>query len=121
MNVNRVFIGGRITRDPELHEIAPGSYVVNITVAVNRKWTTQAGEKKEAVDYIDCDAFGTVAETINKYMSKGRGIYLEGRLRLESWEDKFTKKTRTKMKVVIESFQFTEKRPIATPDDGWDR
>ena len=75
-------------------------------MAVNRQWTTDGGEKKEEVTFVDMDVWSKQAETIGQYMSKGKPIFIEGRLKLDSWDDKESGQKRSKLKVVCESFQF---------------
>jgi len=82
--------------------------VAKIGVAVNRSWRTDSGETKEEVTFVDVDAFGRQAETLGQYMKKGRPIMIEGRLRLDTWEDKQTNQKRSKLGVVMESFQFLD-------------
>ncbi len=103
---NKVILMGNLTRDPESRTTPGGLTICKITIAVNRVFTTQDGERKEEVTFVDCDAFGRQAETIAKYMAKGRGIMVEGRLRLDQWEDKQTGQNRSRLGVVIENFQF---------------
>lgn len=105
MNLNKVFLGGNITRDIEVRTIGSGTSVAQIGLAVNRKWTDQAGEKKEEVTFVDCEAWGKTAEVMAQYLGKGKPVFVEGRLRLDQWEDKEGGK-RSKLKVVVESFQF---------------
>lgn len=105
-NFNKVFLMGNLTRDPEVRYTPKGTAIATIGLAVNRVWTTEGGEKKEEVTFVDVDVWGRQAETIGQYMSKGRPIFIEGRLKLDSWDDKETGQKRSKMKVVCESFQF---------------
>jgi single-strand DNA-binding protein len=105
-NFNKVFLMGNLTRDPEVRYTPKGTAIATIGLAVNRVWTTESGEKKEEVTFVDVDVWGRQAETIGQYMSKGRPIFIEGRLKLDSWDDKETGQKRNKMKVVCESFQF---------------
>lgn len=97
---------GNLTRDPELRVTAGGLSICKISVATNRVYQTKDGERKEEVTYVDVDAFGRQAETISKYMSKGRSLLIEGRLKLDSWETPQGEK-RSKLGVVLENFQFT--------------
>jgi single-strand DNA-binding protein len=115
VNVNKVFIGGHMTRDCELRYTPNGTAVGQFGVAVNRSWKNDAGEKQEEVTFVDCDTWGAVAEAISKYMGKGRPIFVEGRLKLDQWEDKATKQQRYKLKVVVESFQFVDSKPEGAP------
>lgn len=103
-NLNRVFLMGHLTRDVELRS-AGSSTVGNIGLAVSRKWKDASGEQKEETCFVDCEAWGKTAETLAKYVAKGHPIYLEGRLKLDQWEDKDGGK-RSKIKVVVEQFQF---------------
>jgi len=105
-NFNRVILAGNLTRDPEMRYTPKGQAIAKITLAVNRNYTTETGEKREEVSFIDCDAFGKNAETLSTYMKKGRPLLVEGRLRQDTWEDKNTHQKQSKLKVVIEGFQF---------------
>lgn len=106
-NLNRVLLMGNLTRDPELRFTPSNTPVVSLSVAVNRRWRDQQGEWHEEVNFIDCEMMGRRAEVINKYLSKGRPVYLEGRLKLDRWEDRDGGK-RSKLKVMIEDFQFID-------------
>ncbi len=97
---------GNLTRDPELRVLPKGTPICQFGLAINREFKTESGEKREEVLFVDVEAWGKQAETVAKYCAKGRPLYVEGRLRLDSWEDKTTKEKRTKMKVVLEQFQF---------------
>jgi len=103
---NKVILMGNLTRDPELRYTPKGTAIARIGLAVNRVWTTETGEKKEEVTFVDCDAFGKTAETIGQYMRKGAPILIEGRLRLHAWEDKNTKQKQSKLRVDVETFKF---------------
>lgn len=104
-NLNKVMLIGNLTRDPEL-KYTPGQQAVcEVGLAVNRKYRTKDGEDREETTFVDCEAWGKQAEVIKQYMSKGRPIFIEGRLKLDTWEDKEGGK-RSKMRVVIENFQF---------------
>ena len=105
-NYNKVILIGNLTRDPELRYTPKGLAIAKLSLAVNRTWTTETGEKKEEVTFVDVDAFGKQAETLGQYMKKGRPILVEGRLRLDTWEDKQTNQKRSKLGVVLEAFQF---------------
>ena len=100
---------GNLTRDPELRVTASGLSICKLSMATNRVFQTKDGERKEEVTYVDIDAFGRQAETISKYMSKGRALLVEGRLKLDSWETQQGDK-RSKLGVVLENFQFTGDR-----------
>jgi single-strand DNA-binding protein len=108
-NFNRVIIAGNLTRDPELRYTPKGTAVARITLAVNRTYTaSEGGEKKEEVTFIDVDVWGRQAEVIGQYMKKGRPLLVEGRLKLDTWEDKNTKQKQSKLKVVLENFSFMD-------------
>jgi single-strand DNA-binding protein len=112
---NKVILAGNLTRDPELRYTPQGTAVVRLGLAVNRTWTTDTGERKEEVSFIDVDAWGRQAETISKFMRKGRPILIEGRLKLDTWEDKNTHQKQSKLKVVLEGFTFIDSRPEGSP------
>src|SRR2546426_12699708 len=112
-NFNEVLLMGNLTRDPEVRSTPKGTAIGTIGLAVNRVWTTESGEKKEEVTFVDVDVWGRQAETIGQYVSKGRPIFIEGRLKLDQWDDKETGQKRSKLKVVCESFQF-----IGAPKGG---
>lgn len=103
---NKVILMGNLTRDPESRVTPGGLTICKLSIAVNRVYSTQDGERKEEVTFVDCDAFGRQAETIAKFMTKGRGIMIEGRLRLDQWEDQQSGQKRSKLGVVVENFQF---------------
>jgi single-strand DNA-binding protein len=104
---NKVLMMGNLTRDPELRYTPKGTAITNIDVAINRTYTTENGEQKEEVTYInDIEVWGRQAETTQKYLSKGSPVFVEGRLRLDSWEDKDTKQKRNRLKIVAERIQF---------------
>lgn len=106
-NLNRVMLMGNLTRDPELKTTTSNKSVCQIGLAINHQWKSESGEKKEEVTFIDCEAWGRTAEVINEHLRKGRPIYIEGRLKLDQWQDKDGGK-RSKLKVVIESFEFID-------------
>lgn len=113
---------GNLTRDPELRVTPKGTAICQFSLAINRKWKDEGGQDREEVVYVDCEAWAKAGETIAKYMTKGRPLYVQGRLKLDSWEDKTTKEKRSRMKVVVEQFQFLGEgraaeapRPAAAP------
>jgi len=106
---NKVLLMGNLTRDVQLKSLPSGQPVAEIGIAINRKFKTKDGQDREEVTYVDCECWGPRAEVINKYFSKGKPIFIEGRLKLDSWEDKDGQK-RSKMRVVIDDFQFVEGR-----------
>ena len=103
---NKVILVGNLTRDPELRYTPKGTAIAKIGLAVNRVWTNEAGEKKEEVTFVDVDVFGRTAENVGQYMRKGRPILVEGRLRLDQWDDKQTGQKKSKLGVVAETVQF---------------
>lgn len=103
---NKVILVGNLTRDPELRYTPKGTAIAKIGLAVNRVWTNEAGEKKEEVTFVDVDVFGRTAENVGQYMRKGRPILIEGRLKLDQWDDKQTGQKKSKLGVVAETVQF---------------
>ncbi len=103
---NKVILLGNLTRDPELRFTPKGQAVARLGLAVNRSYKTETGETKEEVTFIDIDAWGKQAELIGQYLKKGNPLFVEGRLRLDQWDDKNTGQKVTKLKVVMENFQF---------------
>lgn len=116
-SLNKVMLMGNLTRDPELKVTPKGASICSFSLAINRKFKLEDGTVKEEVVFVDIDAWGKQGETIAKYTSRGKPLYVEGRLRLESWEDKNTKEKRSRMKVTLEQFQFIGVRDDA-PDTG---
>ena len=105
-NLNKVMLIGNLTRDPELRVTPKGTAICTFSLAVNRKFKDESGGEREEVTYVDIEAWGKSGETVSKYCTKGRPLFVEGRLRLDQWEDKTTKEKRSRMKVVLENFQF---------------
>src|SRR4029077_13557135 len=107
-NFNKVILAGNLTRDPELRYTPKGMAIAKITIAINRTWRNEAGENKEEVTFVDVDSFGRTAENIGQYFKKGRPILIEGRLKLDQWDDKQTGQKRSKLRVICENFQFLD-------------
>jgi single-strand DNA-binding protein len=105
---NKVILAGNLTRDPELRYTPKGTAVAKIGLAINRTWKDDTGQQKEEVTFVDVDAFGRSAEVISQYLKKGRPILVEGRLKLDQWDDKQTNQKRSRLGVVLESFQFLD-------------
>jgi single-strand DNA-binding protein len=103
---NKVFLMGNLTRDPQLKYLPNQTAVVEFGIACNRRWKGPNGEDREEVTFVDCASFGKQAEVINQYFQKGKPIFIEGRLKFDSWEDKQGGGKRSKLSVVIEAFQF---------------
>lgn len=112
---NKVIIAGNLTRDPELRYTPKGTAVARITLAVNRNYQDESGQRKEEVSFVDVEAWGRQAETVSQYMRKGRPLLVEGRLKQDTWEDKNTKQKQSKLKVVLEGFTFIDSR---APGEG---
>jgi single-strand DNA-binding protein len=113
-NFNKVILAGNLTRDPELRYTPKGVAIAKITLAINRTWKTETGETKEEVTFVDVDAFNRQAEVIGQYLKKGRPFLVEGRLKLDQWEDKNTHQKQSKLKVVLEGFSFIDSKPSDT-------
>lgn len=97
---------GNLTRDVELSVTPKGTAIAQFGLAINRKWRDEGGQEREEVVFVDCEAWAKAAETLAKYVGKGSPLYVNGRLKLDQWEDKATKEKRSRMKVVVENFQF---------------
>ncbi len=109
-SLNKVMLIGNLTRDPEIKYTPKGTPIAQVGLAVNRNWTNEAGEKQEEVTFVDVELFGKTAELAGKYLKKGRPVFIEGRLKLDSWDDKTTGQKRSKMKVIGEHMQFLGSR-----------
>lgn len=107
---NKVILAGNLTRDPELRYTPKGTAIAKLGLAINRSYTTESGEKREEVTFVDVDAFGRQAENIGKFFRKGRPILIEGRLKLDQWEDKTTHQKKSRLGVVLDSFSFLDSK-----------
>lgn len=105
-NLNKVMLIGNLTRDPELRVTPKGTSICTFSLAINRKFKDESGGEREEVTFVDLEAWGKSGENIAKYCTKGKPLFVEGRLRLDQWEDKNTKEKRSRMKVICENFQF---------------
>src|SRR4051812_33110669 len=103
---NKVVLMGNLTRDPQLRHLPNNLVVAEFGLACNRRYRTAAGEDKEEVAFVDCTAFGRQAETIGQYCTKGKPLFVEGRLKYDTWDDKSGGGKRSKLSVVVENFQF---------------
>ena len=124
VSFNKVILMGNLTRDPELRFTPKGTAVAKLGLAVNRVWKTETGETKEDVLFIDVEAFSCQAETIGQYLKKGSPILVEGRLRLDTWDDKQTNQKRTKILVAAENVRFLgsgQPREGGGPDNARNR
>ena len=116
---NKVILMGNLTRDPELKYLPSGSAVANVGIAVNRNWTDrESGEKREEVCFVDLEAFGRTAETMNEYLQKGRPVLIEGRLRHRTWETDDGQR-RSKHDIFVERFQFVGGRQDGSEQGGY--
>ena len=109
-NLNKVMIMGNLTRDPEVKYTPKGTAVADLALAINRVYSTDAGEKREETTYVDVELWGRQAEIAGEYLRKGRPVYIEGRLKLDTWDDKQTGQKRSKMRVVGEAMQLLGSR-----------
>lgn len=118
--MNIVIIKGNTTRDPEMRYLPNGTPVCQFGVAVNRKWKSESGELKEEVSFFDVEAWSRNAENVAQYFGKGSPIIVTGRLKQETWDDKQTGQKRSKIKIVMERFEFCgdTKKPAAAPGEG---
>lgn len=115
MNLNSVQLAGNLTRDPELRHTSGGQAVVEASIAINRKWRTDAGEDREEVTFWGLTIWGKSAETFVRMMQKGCGVFVQGRLTQQQWDDKATGQKREKTKVTVDSWQYVSGK---RKDDG---
>ncbi len=108
-NVNKVFLMGNLTRDVELKYTPSNQPVASFGIAMNRRYRTKEGEDREETTFVDCEAWARTAEVMNQYLAKGRPVFIEGRLKLDQWQDK-EGNNRSKLRVVVENFQFVDSR-----------
>ncbi|QOJ03972.1 MAG: single-stranded DNA-binding protein [Planctomycetia bacterium] len=104
-NFNKVILAGNLTRDPQLTYLPSNTAVCEFGMAINRKWKSQNGDMRDETCFVDLRAYGRPAETLNQYMSKGKPLLVEGRLKYDQWEGKDGQK-RSKLYVVVDNFQF---------------
>ena len=109
-NFNKVILAGNLTRDPELRYTPKGVAIAKFGMAINRTWKSETGEAKEEVTFVDVEAWERQAEVISQYFKKGRPILVEGRLKLDQWEDKNTHQKQSKLRVRLESFSFIDSK-----------
>lgn len=105
-SLNKVILIGNLTRDPEVRFTPKGTAVCDLSIAVNRKWRDDSGNTQEEVTYVEIAVWGKTAENCGQYLKKGSSACFEGRLQLETWDDKTTGQKRSKIKVVAEQVQF---------------
>ena len=114
---NKVILMGRLTRDVELKYTPSNQAVANISLAINRRFRTSDGQDQEETTFVDCEAWGRTAEVMSQYLSKGRPVFVEGRLKLDRWQDK-DGANRSKLKVVVFNFQFIDSGGGGGPAGG---
>lgn len=105
-NLNKVFLIGNLTRDPDLRQLPSGTAVCSFGMAINRTMTLASGEQREEVCYVDLTAMGRQAEVIHQYVRKGSPLFVEGRLHFEQWDDRETGKKRNRLTIRVERSQF---------------
>jgi single-strand DNA-binding protein len=108
---NKVILLGNLTRDPEVRYTPKGTAVTELGMAVNRVYTAENGEKREETTFVDVTLWGRTAEIAGEYLKKGRPVFIEGRLQLDTWDDKQSGQKRSKLKVVGEGLQLLGSRP----------
>jgi single-strand DNA-binding protein len=113
-NLNRVFLIGSLTREPELHYTQKGTPVAEIALAINRAWRDESGQKREEVTCVDVVLWGRLSEVAQRYLTKGRPVFIEGRLQLDSWEREGQK--HSKLQVVGENLQLLPSRDRSPAD-----
>ncbi len=116
-SVNKVFLMGNLTRDVELKYTPSNQPVATFGIAMNRRYKTKDGENREETTFVDCEAWARTAEVMSEYLSKGRPVFIEGRLKLDHWQDK-EGNNRSKLRVVVENFQFVDSRGGAGGGSG---
>ena len=109
-SLNKVILIGNLTRDPEIRYTPKGSAVCDLGLAVNRRYTTESGERQEEVTFLDVVLWGKQAELAGQYLHKGRSVFIEGRLQMDTWEDKASGQKRSKIKIVGENMQFLDSK-----------
>lgn len=118
---NKVILLGNLTRDPEIRYTPKGSAVCDLGLAVNRQYTLENGEKREEVTYVDVVLWARLAEIAGEYLKKGRPVFIEGRLQLDTWDDKQSGQKRSKLRVIGETMQLLGSRPSSTEGGDNDR
>jgi single-strand DNA-binding protein len=125
--LNKVFLIGNLTRDPELRVTPKGTAICQFGLAVNRQFKDESGQTRDETTFVDIEAWGKQGELVSKYLTKGSPAMVEGRLKLDQWEDKTSGQKRSKMKVVLENVQFLSSRgnggggPAAAAQDDVDQ
>jgi single-strand DNA-binding protein len=117
---NRVTLVGNLTRQPELRKTKNGAAVTDLGIALNRVWTGENGQRQEETTFVDVTVWGRAAENAAQYLQKGRSVLVEGRLQMESWQDKQSGQERSKLRVVADTVQFLGNSHEAGPSDDDD-
>ncbi len=115
LNLNRVLLAGNLTRDPTVRFLANEKAVAQFGLAINRRFKDANGQQKEETTFVDVETWGRTAELVGQYLTKGRGCFIEGRLKLDSWDDKETGQKRSKLMVVADNVQFTDAKGEGAP------
>jgi single-strand DNA-binding protein len=117
VNLNKVLLMGNLTREPQSKALQQnGTPICDMAMAVNRRYKTQSGEEREDVIYVDLIAYGYQADFCVKNMTKGSAVYVEGHLRLDSWQDKETGKNRSKLRVVVDNIILLDRKSTLVPE-----
>jgi single-strand DNA-binding protein len=122
-SLNKVFLIGNLTRDPELRVTPKGTAICQFGLAVNRQYKDDSGQTRDETTFVDIEAWGKQGELVSKYLTKGSPAMVEGRLRLDQWEDKTSGQKRSRLKVVLDNVQFLGRAtapgsgPSASSDD----
>jgi single-strand DNA-binding protein len=117
-SLNKVMLIGNLTRDPEVRFTPKGNAVCDMAIAVNRRYLSDNGERVEEVTYLDIVLWNKQAELAGQYLAKGRSVFIEGRLQMDSWEDKATGQKRSKIRIVCENMQFLDSKGGAAGGGG---
>jgi single-strand DNA-binding protein len=117
-SLNKVMLIGNLTRDPEVRYTPKGSAVCDLGLAVNRRYMTDSGERVDEVTYLDVVLWNKTAELAGQYLSKGRSVFIEGRLQMDTWEDKATGQKRSKVRIVCENLIFLDSKGAAQGQGG---
>jgi single-strand DNA-binding protein len=117
-NFNKVYLMGNLTRDIEMRITPKGTAIGQFGLAINRSWKNEAGQLQEETTFADIEVWGRQAETLSKYVKRGSPLFVEGRLKFDQWEDKTSGQKRSKLKVVLENFQFLGGKKDGTEGGG---
>jgi single-strand DNA-binding protein len=111
MYLNKAFLYGNLTRDPEVKALPGGTQVVSFGIATNRTFKDKNGAKQEQVEYHNITAFGKTAEVMGQWLKKGKPVFVEGRIQTRSWDDKATGEKKYRTEIVVDNFQFGPQAP----------